>query len=237
MRHPVRPFITAYKGRSAKSSTARSLAALAASVDEKPRPKPAPLRLEEPAPAPASHDEAYLAALRAADAVFGRLGVPPAAPQPAPKSEGPSGRILPSLLQEERAAVRFEEEPSRKRGRKKRDASALDLTPAPERAPRSPRSRRQPAGFDAARKVEPAESPRLADGKLDGAKVERAGAEAAKFFRTEPTAATAAGEFAPAGSGEDRERRARRPIQRRWVLKTELQPGEKWKRRMRHATR
>ncbi len=231
MRHPVRPFITAYKGRSAKSA-GKSLAAMAASVEEpKPKPKPAPLLFEEPGSAPASQDEAYLAALRAADALFGRLGGAPAAAQqsgsgvPAPASPSPVGRILPSLLEEPRPPIRIEEEPVRRRGRKKRDAEAIDHVPAAPPEARRPRGR--PRAVKAEREPAAIEAPDFA--------------AAREPAPSEEIAALVVGLAAPAAFAPSEEsggeRRARRILQQRWVLKTELRPGEKWKRRLRGAAR
>jgi len=183
---PTRPFITAYKNRSSKSrpsdtwtiketenakadSSLNDLSALAA-VDLTP-------------------DAAYFAALKAADAVFGREvdERPRVPPQPATP---PTGRILPNLLQED-------------------VLSSRPASPAPKKTRRA----RQPAKVKAAVRAKPK-------------KPKREALSAAPTPAVQP-AREAEPEIVLATSS-----RARRSIQKRWVLKTDLRAGERWKRRL-----
>jgi hypothetical protein len=117
MRRTPRPFVTEFKSRASRSAPPRLR-------EESDAPTPAPT----PRPAPPVHDfEAlsagapldYEAAMRAADALFaGRVEVVQSlAPQP--EIPQPTGRILPSLIEEPIfVAPAHVEEAPRRRGRK-----------------------------------------------------------------------------------------------------------------------
>jgi hypothetical protein len=236
MRQPIRPFVTAYKNR--PKSTMRSA------------PKEggycAPDLFELGG---ASHqDEAYQAALRAADAVFGRTAVrhellPPMASrspapatgahqpqaevqQPAPSPQHPpaSGRVLPNLLeQDSELAIRLDEA-EHKRPRKKREAAQDGEEARAVRSRAQSKTRRsapQEAQADAAIELAPEHSENDADGVSNVAHPKVA-------WLSEPAADEQA---------LDGPIRGERAIQSRWVHKTELKPGEKWKRRLRGAAR
>jgi hypothetical protein len=248
MRRPIRPFVTEYKSRSPKPAPREAEAA-----DLEPRPR----FLETPAaptsrPRDDAHDDGYEAAMRAADLIFGKklspqpavpvrtaerhhsalaeaeaLFAPPAAPEPEPAiaepplpspvaapapPAPPSGRILPSLIEAEIAPRREEEErPVRKRGR-------------PRKTPLEPQKPATPAAEPTEEFAEPAEPVRRAPKPVARRPAER------------PAAAVAPEPSLPLDDEEEdepaAERRARRPIQARWVRRTELAAGEKWKRRL-----
>jgi hypothetical protein len=186
MRQPTRPFITAYKKRSSKSRPSdtwtikevesaqadSTLNELSASLGPEPTP-----------------DAAYLAALKAADAVFGRKadGHPLVPEQP---SHPPTGRVLPNLLQDDVENARPE-----------------------NAAPKKARRVRQPAKVKA---PVPTESKR-------------------PKRRAITAAPTPSGQPATKKEPEiiiENFSRARRAIQEKWVSKTSLKAGEKWKRRL-----
>jgi hypothetical protein len=252
MRRPIRPFVTEYKSRSPKSSPRE-----AEPADIEPRPR----FLEPPAPAPRArddghHDDSYEAAMRAADLIFGKktapppaapvrkaeghaalaealftsapvIDEPPPAPPVAPLEAAPpppsAGRILPSLIEADLAQPRRDEEverPARKRGRprktplepQKTEASAAD--PSDEAAqPVAPIRRAPPATRRRAEHPAAAEPTFL----LDDAEEDDEEVVAMPEDAEEEPEAT---------------RRSRRPIQARWVRRTELAAGEKWKRRL-----
>jgi len=184
MRQPTRPFITAYKGRSSKARSSN------------------PWKIEEAANAGSSpsinearaltapeveRDASYLAALEAADAVFGARA---AEPPPAPRAMSVPGRVLPNLLQED-------------------ITSALPARGASVKTRRA----RQPAKVAQAVSAEPKKAkPRTA------APAPIPPTPAAKAPRPETIL--------------DASPRAISMIQRKWVLKTELKAGERWKRRL-----
>jgi len=99
MRQPTRPFITAYKGRSPKSrisnpwkiKEAENAAGSISLRDPSLRDPSAAAAVE------VERDATYLAALDAADAVFG--GRAAEGSQIPPESNGPRGRVLPNLLE------------------------------------------------------------------------------------------------------------------------------------------
>jgi hypothetical protein len=96
MRQPTRPFITAYKGRSSKLRTANPW-----KIDEAETAGGRP-SFHEPSASAAlevERDASYLAALDAADAVFGAKAAEH--PQILSPSTGLPGRVLPNLLQED----------------------------------------------------------------------------------------------------------------------------------------
>lgn len=96
MRQPTRPFITEYKGRSSKSRTSNPWKIKEAkNTDANPS-------LNDPsalATLEIERDATYLAALKAADAVFG--GKAAELPQILPPSNSLPGRVLPNLLQDD----------------------------------------------------------------------------------------------------------------------------------------
>lgn len=99
MRQPTRPFITAYKGRSPKSrisnpwkiNEAENAAGSISLRDPSLRDPGAAAAVE------VERDATYLAALDAADAVFG--GRAAERSQIPPEPNGPRGRVLPNLLE------------------------------------------------------------------------------------------------------------------------------------------
>lgn len=97
---PTRPFITAYKGRSSKSRTVNPWKIEETeNTDGRSSPKePSPSAYRE-----IERDPSYLAALDAADAVFG--GKAAELPQMQPPSTGRQGRVLPNLLQNDAASA------------------------------------------------------------------------------------------------------------------------------------
>ncbi|ATQ67014.1 MULTISPECIES: hypothetical protein [Methylosinus] len=242
MRRPIRPFVTEYKTRSAKPAS-RGAAEDAA-------PEPTPRFLEAPPPPPPrlrESEDSYEAAMRAADLVFGKkVVVPPLAPQPeiAPDPEPilaeavalfvaqpapveapaprPTGRILPSLIEVEVAPPHEPEPPPRKRGRPRKTpapapaaeqeaeiAIAVAITPAP-------RKPRRPASAPAPRPTFAAIEELDLEAELDDEIVIDLDED------EEPTAETP--------------RRVSR-IQARWVRRTELMAGERWKRRLPTSSR
>jgi len=95
VRHIVRPFITEFKNRSIKPLAGHPGPLGAARNDG---PKPSFLDLGVFATRQANHDDERSAALKAADAVFRKSGSASPAPETAPSSNAPAGRILPSLI-------------------------------------------------------------------------------------------------------------------------------------------
>ena len=94
MRQPTRPFITAYKGRSPKSRISNPW-----KIKEAENAAGS-ISLRDPGAAAAvevERDATYLAALDAADAVFG--GRAAERSQIPPEPNGPRGRVLPNLLE------------------------------------------------------------------------------------------------------------------------------------------
>lgn len=94
MRQPTRPFITAYKGRSPKSRISNPW-----KIKEAENAAGS-ISLRDPSAAAAvevERDATYLAALDAADAVFG--GRAAERSQIPPEPNGPRGRVLPNLLE------------------------------------------------------------------------------------------------------------------------------------------
>ena len=96
MRQPTRPFITAYKGRSPKSRISnpwkiKEAENAAGSISLKDPSAAAAVEVER--------DATYLAALDAADAVFG--GRAAERSQIPPEPNGPRGRVLPNLLEDD----------------------------------------------------------------------------------------------------------------------------------------
>lgn len=183
---PTRPFITAYKNRSSKSrpsdtwtiketesakadSSLNDLSALAA-VEQTP-------------------DAAYLAALKAADAVFGRDANEPPRVVRQP-DRPPTGRVLPNLLEE----------------------NVVGPRPARAASKKPPRAR-QPAKVKEAVHTKPKKPKRQA-------------------LSTAPTPAAQPAKEREPEIVVETSFRARRSIQKRWVLKTDLRAGERWKRRL-----
>lgn len=191
MRRTIRPFVREFKNRSSKPS-ARQPAPFISETETKP-----PL-LDLAPRGDSSRDDGYEAALRAADAVFGKKSAeaPPAPPPPAEQAPQ-TGRVLPSLVETQDApvAIRERTKKARKpRARKAEKAEPVEEPPAPARRGGPPR---RP--------------------KVDAPK---------------PAAERPLVKIAPEAPKTSGPRRARRPIQLRWVLRTELRAGEKWKRRL-----
>lgn len=183
---PTRPFITAYKNRSSKS---RPSDTWTIKETESAKADTSLNDLSALAAVDLAPDSAYLAALKAADAVFGREADerPRVPPQPATP---PTGRILPNLLQED-------------------VLSSRPASPAPKKTRRA----RQPAKVKEAVRAKPTTPKREAlSAAPTPAVLPARGAEPEIVFETS---------F-----------RVRRSIQKRWVLKTALKAGERWKRRL-----
>jgi hypothetical protein len=232
MRRPIRPFVKEYKSRSAKPAPRAG--------GEDATLEPTPRFLDAPPPAAArirEADDTYEAAMKAADLVFGKKAPspvallvdvappPPAEPAlaeetvlivaeaapieaPAPR---PMGRILPSLIEVEFTPAREPEPPARKRGRP-RKVVAVPAAPPPTDEPEAPVIERAPR---------------------------KASRPAAKAAPRPIFAEIAAPIVTPDAELDDEDddalpaspRPARR-IQARWVRRTELMAGEKWKRRL-----
>ncbi|MBY6240231.1 hypothetical protein [Methylosinus sp. Sm6] len=242
MRRPIRPFVKEYKSRSAKP-VSRAGADDAASEPTPRFLEPPPRFLEPPPASPRVRDadDSYEAAMRAADLVFGKKAPPappqaevafsPQQPQPA-LAQGdvllvaeaapaeapalrPTGRILPSLIEADVLPPREPEPPARKRGRPRKVAPpppASDEAERPVVAAPAPRKPRRPAPLVAPLPIfaESDDEAELDEEIFD------------EEFEEERT---------PAGP-----RRLSR-IQARWVRRTELMAGEKWKRRLPHSSR
>lgn len=161
MRRTVRPFVKEFKNRSSKSPSRQT----ALAPEERAEPKPLLFGLGELASRPNGHDEGYEAALKAADAVFGKK-VELAAPVLAegPELSAPVGRVLPSLIETEFSADRREtaEHAKKPRAPRPKKTEAAEGAP-PARRGRPPREKK-------------AEAPRL---PLERAVVERPPAKAA----------------------------------------------------------
>jgi hypothetical protein len=164
-------------------------------------------------PRSTSPSDAYEAAMRAADAVFGKsLPNGPAMPG--------GGRVLPSLVESPAFAdaERATDDAKPRRGRPPGKTNKKRL-PSPEKISAKPK-RSSPAKRAVALKP----AARLAPAKED--------------FEPTPLTlapvATTLSDHAPPASSPARERRS---IQKRWVLKTELKAGENWKRRLCKAAR
>jgi hypothetical protein len=116
MRRTPRPFVTEFKSRGARSTPPRAREEAADAPAPPPRPAFHEFDFSPSAPAPAD----YEAAMRAADALFSsrvQVATPIAEQPPTPQ---PSGRILPSLIEEPAVvAPAREEEAPRRRGRKR----------------------------------------------------------------------------------------------------------------------
>ena len=95
MRHTVRPFIKEFKNRSIKPSAGYPDPVDAARNDGS---EPSFLDPGVFATRHANYDDERRAALKAADAVFGKGGSAASAPETAPSPNAPAGRILPSLI-------------------------------------------------------------------------------------------------------------------------------------------
>jgi hypothetical protein len=190
MRQPIRPFIIAYKNRATKSRTSNSR-----NISDPQSANTNP-SLDDPsifATREIKHDAAYLAALEAADTIFG--GKAAELPEFITPPKDIPGRVLPNLLQED----------------------ALSIFPARGASIKTDRVR-QPARVAKSVLTKPNKSTRQAAAATTPTAVQQV---------IESTL-----EVVPASS-----QRARRAIQKKWVLKTELKAGEKWKRRLSKAAR
>lgn len=186
MRQPTRPFITAYKNRSTKSRASDSWKI---KEDETAKAETSLNDLSALAAVEVEPDAAYLAALKAADAVFGREAdkTPPAPSQP---NRLPTGRVLPNLLQEEIVNSRPASAPSKK-SRPGRPAAKVK---APvQTKPKRPKRQAQLTAPTPAAQPARASEPEMA------------------LESSSPTG---------------------RAIREKWVLKTTLKAGERWKRRL-----
>ncbi|CAN2532461.1 hypothetical+protein [Methylocapsa aurea] len=223
MRRIVRPFVKEFKSRSAKAAAGRLPLLEETTAAE---PKPAFLDLASFAPRVVErethHDDTYEAAMKAADLVFGKK-IEPAADAPL----ATTGRVLPSLVETAAPQPELLEEPvRRKRGRPpgvKKAAEPVSEAEAPIRRPRRAPKEAAPVSAPAlalAPALAPAPAPR------------RSPAPSPVAVMAQPSVPVAvAAEVATTS------RRVRRSIQLRWVLGTELQAGERWKRRLPQAAR
>ncbi len=138
MRHTVRPFIKEFKNRSIKPPAAYPGPLAAAKNDGS---KPSFLDLGVFATRQANYDDERMAALKAADAVFRKGGSAASAPEAAPSSNAPAGRILPSLVAAGDApAVRStaaDEKIRRRRGPGKAEKSSPVRRQKPDLQPKS----------------------------------------------------------------------------------------------------
>ncbi len=131
MRQPTRPFITAYKKRSSKSRTSNPWKIEETdNADGSPSPKePTPSAYHE-----IERDPSYLAALDAADAVFG--GKSAELPQISPPSTGRQGRVLPNLLQNDATSAPPASAESTKARRVRRPAKVAEAVRAEPKKPK-----------------------------------------------------------------------------------------------------
>jgi len=211
MRRTVRPFVKEFKSRSAKTAASR----LAPLEEAAPEPKPAfldvaaftPRAAEREAP----HDDGYEAAMRAADLVFGKKSA--SVEVAAPAAPVVTGRVLPSLLETEAPTPPEPREPARRGPGRPRVKKSEEPTSAatPIRRPR------RPAPAEPAQDRSPAPDRPPAPPIVVAAQPQ----PHAPIFTVE----------------SETSRRIRRPIQLRYVLKTELRAGERWKRRLPEAAR
>lgn len=116
MRHTVRPFIKEFKKRPPKSSAPPP----PNDNTDNDSAKPAFLDLGSFAAYETNHDGEYHAALKAADALFGRNGLATSVPEETLASKDTAGRVLPSLIEADTAlTVRLAEADQKaRRGRK-----------------------------------------------------------------------------------------------------------------------
>ncbi len=129
---PTRPFITAYKGRSSKSRTSNPWKIEETdNADRSPSPKePSPSAYQE-----IERDPSYLAALDAADAVFGAKAAE--LPQMQPPSTGRQGRVLPNLLQNDATSAPPASAESTKTRRVRRPAKVAEPIRAEPKKPKT----------------------------------------------------------------------------------------------------
>lgn len=186
MRQPTRPFITAYKSRSSKS---RSSDSSKVKEVENASADPSLNDLSALATLELAPDAAYLAALKAADAVFGREAdeLPRT---PSQSIQLPAGRVLPDLLQDDVVSSRPGSAASKKTRRERQAATTKEPVHTKLKKPK-----RQVIMVTPTRSIPPGRE-------------------------RDP-------EIVP-----DTSSRARRTIQEKWVLKTGLKAGERWKRRL-----
>ncbi len=194
MRQPVRPFITAFKSRPSKSSAPRPPTIEGADKDGR---KPPFLDTSVFAARQSNPPDEYEAAMRAADAVFGKSRAADPASQKAPSAVAPVGQVLPSLIEAD-------------------DPLTVRLKKAEEKSRRGRPPGKGKTASPAPRKTPPVRPQR----------------EAERAFEEQPIA-----NIAPEQAIVSATCRERGSILERWVLKTELKAGEKWKRRLRGAAR
>jgi len=137
MRPTVRPFKIEFKSRSSRSTPMRQPRGDDAGKD---RATPSFLDVGAFTAGRNSHANNYEAAMKAADAVFGRSVPAVPSPETNPSSNAPMGRVLPSLIENDDAlAVRLaeaDETPRRKRatGKAKTASPVLPKKPAAQPA-------------------------------------------------------------------------------------------------------
>jgi hypothetical protein len=116
MRHAVRPFIKEYKNRSSKSVASRPVAVNQADVESA---QPSLVDSGSDVAYPMDRQYGYRAALQEAEELFRKRNPTAARIEDVPPSSVPTGRVLPSLVQEDDAlTVRLREaaEKSRRGG-------------------------------------------------------------------------------------------------------------------------
>jgi hypothetical protein len=219
MRRPVRPFVKEFKTRSANASpiarqSGRTSAETTA-VFETPQPRVETNDFLPPPPPPtraSNPSDAYEAAMRAADAVFGKnLQTVPIVPG----SGAPVGRVLPSLVE---TSVFSNVEPADQEVKKRRGRPPGKANKPPAVLTKKPAATaKRPSPVKRASTPKPVNRPVPEPQFFEAPPINRqpavvnsAGDDGAVVLRSRP----------------------RRPIQERWVLKTALKPGERWKRRL-----
>jgi len=194
MRQPIRPFITEFKSRSSKASAPRPPTIKDADKDGETPPF---LDTSVFAARQNNPSDEYEAAMRAADAVFGKSRSAVPASQKAPSAVAPGGQVLPSLIEED-------------------DPLTVRLKKADEKTRRGRPPGKGKTSSPAPRKKLPLPL------KM----------KAARASVEQPIA-----NISPEGAIVSAPRRERGSILERWVFKTELKAGEKWKRRLCKAAR
>lgn len=206
MRRPVRPFVIEFKSRSSKLSTPR-----APRIDDanKVDATPAFLDVGVFASGRNSRGDDYETAMKAADAVFGRNDSAALAPEPIASSDAPTGRVLPSLIENIDAATTPSTETEEKPRRNPVTRKTKTASPIP---PKSPVRSDSPVRF---------KKPTIRPQHVAPQDVAKAAAA-----KPQPDASIAA--------EPDHERRS---LKKRRRLDAELKAGERWKRRLCKAAR
>lgn len=230
MRRIVRPFVKEFKSRSSAKAAGRAILTEEAGAAPEPflQSFSAPPLDERPSPRPVPRDDNYEAAMKAADIVFGRKVEAEPAEAAAAAPPAAVGRVLPSLI-EPFAGLREPDElrPLRRGpGRPRRIEPETQETPSPATEARAP-----------ARKGRPRRARPEASEPSPATAVARPIASAplaSPPLASPPLPLAAAAREDDAGAAP---RRTRRSIQTRWVLKTALMAGERWKRRLPETAR